>query len=106
ADMGAEVIRIDRPRPSADAGAERADILARGRRSVSLDLGKPEAADAVLGMIDKADVLIEGCRPGVMDRLGRVHDVCLGRSRRLVDGGRNGWGQYVPLSHAAGHDNN
>ena len=72
ADMGAEVVRIDRPRPPGEAGAERADILARGRRSVSIDLGKPGAADAVLEMVDKADVLIEGFRPGVMERLAWV----------------------------------
>src|SRR5690606_12192771 len=106
ADMGAEVIRIDRPRSPAEAGAERADILARGRRSVSLDLGKPGAADAVLEMLDKADVLIEGFRPGVMERLGLGPDVCLARNSRLVYGRMTGWGQYGPLSHAAGHDIN
>jgi len=106
ADMGAEVVRIDRPRPPGDAGAERADILARGRRSVSIDLGKPGAADAVLEMIDKADVLIEGFRPGVMERLGLGPDVCLARNPRLVYGRMTGWGQYGPLSHAAGHDIN
>lgn len=106
ADMGAEVVRIDRPRPPGQAGAERADILARGRRSVSIDLGKPGAADAVLEMIDKADVLIEGFRPGVMERLGLGPDVCLARNPRLVYGRMTGWGQYGPLSHAAGHDIN
>lgn len=106
ADMGAEVVRIDRPRPPVEAGAERADILARGRRSVSIDLGKPGAADAVLEMIDKADVLIEGFRPGVMERLGLGPDVCLARNPRLVYGRMTGWGQYGPLSHAAGHDIN
>ena len=106
ADMGAEVVRIDRPRPPGEAGAERADILARGRRSVSIDLGKPGAADAVLEMIDKADVLIEGFRPGVMERLGLGPDVCLARNPRLVYGRMTGWGQYGPLSHAAGHDIN
>ncbi len=106
ADMGAEVIRIDRPRAPAPAGAERADVLARGRRSLSIDLGKPGAADAVLQLIDKADILIEGFRPGVMERLGLGPEVCLARNQRLVYGRMTGWGQYGPLAHAAGHDIN
>lgn len=106
ADMGAEVIRIDRPREAADKGLGHADILARGRRRVTIDLTKPGAAEAVLAILDKADVLIEGFRPGVMERLGLGPDVCLERNPRLVYGRMTGWGQYGPLAHAAGHDIN
>lgn len=110
ADMGAEVIRIDRPGGSgiaAIAGVMAgADVTARGRRSLAIDLRKPGAAETVLQLIDQADVVIEGFRPGVMERLGLGPAVCLERNPRLVYGRMTGWGQSGPLAHAAGHDIN
>lgn len=103
-DMGAEVVRIDR-RSAAGRGAS-SDVLNRGRRSLALDLKKPEAVDAVLRMVERADVLLEGFRPGVMERLGLGPEVCLARNPRLVYGRMTGWGQEGPLSAAAGHDIN
>ncbi|CUH81126.1 CaiB/BaiF CoA transferase family protein [Tropicibacter naphthalenivorans] len=102
ADMGAEVIRIDRP----GAKTHPADFLARGRRSMVLDLKKPEAARVALRLLDSADALIEGYRPGVMERLGLGPDVVHARNPKLVYGRMTGWGQDGPLSHAAGHDLN
>jgi alpha-methylacyl-CoA racemase len=105
ADMGAEVIRIDRPK--AVGGDEaRFDVTARGKRSLAIDLKTPAAADIVLQLIDKADVLIEGFRPGVMERLGLGPEVCLARNKKLVYGRMTGWGQTGPLARAAGHDIN
>ncbi len=107
-DMGADVLRIDR---TADAGLGIAmdvkyALLNRGRRSVALDLKKPEAIEAMLKLVEKADALIEGFRPGVTERLGLGPDVCLKRNPRLVYGRMTGWGQEGPLAHAAGHDIN
>ena len=111
-DMGAEVIRIEQ-KPRADTRARavaiddaRFDVLARGRRSLAIDLKKPGAAEIVLGMLVHADALIEGFRPGVMERLGLGPDVCLARSPKLVYGRMTGWGQSGPLANAAGHDLN
>ena len=105
-DFGAEVIRVDR----ADAvGGKRnppVDVLSRGRRSVAVDLTKPGAVDVVLRLIEQADVLIEGYRPGVMERLGLGPDVCLARNPRLVYGRVTGWGQDGPWASQAGHDIN
>jgi alpha-methylacyl-CoA racemase len=109
ADLGAEVIRIDRPQSAGGrraAGAERFDVLARGRRSVCLDLRKPGGTDTVLALVERADILIEGFRPGVMERLGLGPEVCLARNPRLVFGRMTGWGQFGPLAQAAGHDIN
>ncbi|HPU53582.1 MAG TPA: CaiB/BaiF CoA-transferase family protein [Burkholderiaceae bacterium] len=109
ADLGAEVIRIDRPQTgSAKAAADKAryDVTGRGRRSLAIDLRKPGAAEAVLHLVEKADILIEGFRPGVMERLGLGPDVCFARNPRLVFGRMTGWGQFGPLSQAAGHDIN
>jgi alpha-methylacyl-CoA racemase len=111
ADMGAEVIRIDR---KAAAGEDnpypvlgtRHDVMARGRRSIALDLKKPAGRLAALGLIDRADVLLEGFRPGVMERLGLGPEVCLERNPKLVYGRITGWGQDGPLAQAAGHDIN
>lgn len=103
-DMGADVIRIDRKGGSPGAGAN--DITSRGRRSVALDLKKPEAVEAVLKLIEKADIVQEGFRPGVMERLGLGPDVCLARNPKLVYGRMTGWGQYGPYAQAAGHDIN
>jgi alpha-methylacyl-CoA racemase len=107
-DMGADVLRIDR---SADAGLGIAmdpkySLLNRGRRSAAFDLKKPEAIEAVLKLVEKADALIEGFRPGVTERLGLGPDDCLKRNPRLIYGRMTGWGQEGPLAHAAGHDIN
>jgi alpha-methylacyl-CoA racemase len=107
-DMGADVVRIDR---TADAALgismeQKYSFLNRGRRSVALDLKRPEAIEALLTMVEKADALIEGFRPGVTERLGLGPDVCLKRNPRLVYGRMTGWGQEGPLAHAAGHDIN
>ena len=102
-DMGADVIRIDR---KGARGGSRFDIASRGRRSVALDLKKPEAVEACLKLIESADILQEGFRPGVMERLGLGPDVCLKRNPKLVYGRMTGWGQTGPLAKAAGHDIN
>ena len=108
ADMGAEVVRIDRLEPS-DGGSpvdRRYNLLLRGRRSVGMDLKKPQAIEAVKRLIGKADILIEGFRPGVMERLGLDPEVCLTLNPRLVYGRMTGWGQSGPLAQATGHDIN
>jgi alpha-methylacyl-CoA racemase len=102
-DMGADVIRIDRKGGRAPAKTE---IYMRGRRTVQLDMKRPEAVEAALKLIDKADALIEGFRPGVMERLGVGPEVCLKRNPKLVYGRMTGWGQTGPLANAAGHDIN
>ncbi|HWA92356.1 MAG TPA: CaiB/BaiF CoA-transferase family protein [Rhizomicrobium sp.] len=102
-DMGAEVIRIDRKGGRAPG---RTEIYMRGRKAVALDMKKPEAVEAALKLIDKADALIEGFRPGVMERLGVGPDICLRRNPKLVYGRMTGWGQTGPLASAAGHDIN
>lgn len=105
ADMGAEVVRIERPGGNGFfPGLEHRDILNRGKKSVALDLKEPEAIATVLEMVAQADILIEGYRPGVAERLGLGPDVCLARNPRLVYGRMTGWGQTGPLSHSAGHD--
>ena len=105
ADMGAEIIRIDR---SANVGREAnvSDILARGRKSIGVDLKNAEGVETVLKLIDSADVVIEGFRPGVMERLGLGPDVCHARNPKLVYGRMTGWGQFGEISKAAGHDIN
>jgi alpha-methylacyl-CoA racemase len=111
ADMGADVIRIDR-KPDPDAAnpypilGTKFDVMARGRRSLALDLKDPRARQLVLDLIAKSDVLVEGFRPGVMERLGLGPDTCLDRNPRLVYGRVTGWGQTGPLAQAAGHDLN
>ncbi|HKF28994.1 MAG TPA: CaiB/BaiF CoA-transferase family protein [Candidatus Binataceae bacterium] len=107
-DMGADVLRIDRTSAAGLGISMRTkfDLLNRGRRSVAFDLKKPEAIDAVLRLVEKADALIEGFRPGVMERLGLSPDQCLARNPRLVFGRMTGWGQEGPLAEAAGHDIN
>lgn len=107
-DMGAEVLRIDRTE-DANLGIPtdaKYGVLNRGRRSVALDLKRKEGAEVALKLIEKADALIEGFRPGVMERLGLGPDVCMARNPRLVFGRMTGWGQDGPLALAAGHDIN
>ncbi|MEM6706857.1 MAG: CaiB/BaiF CoA-transferase family protein [Acidobacteriota bacterium] len=104
ADQGAEVLRIDRS--SAAGGGSKFDVLNRGRRSVAVDLKNPEGVELVLKLVESADGLIEGFRPGVMERLGLGPDVCAERNPRLVFGRMTGWGQTGTVSHAAGHDIN
>lgn len=107
ADLGADVIRVDRrpDTPPEGAGeAERYNLLNRGRRSVGVDLKRAEGAEVVLRLVQGADALIEGFRPGVAERLGIGPAPCLARNRRLVYGRMTGWGQEGPLSSAAGHD--
>jgi alpha-methylacyl-CoA racemase len=103
ADLGAEVLRIDRPGP-ADSSSARAQLLNRGRRSVIIDLKRKAGADLLLSLAEQADVLIEGMRPGVLERLGVGPDECLRRNPRLVYGRMTGWGQDGPLAKTAGHD--
>ncbi|MCY1266801.1 Acetyl-CoA:oxalate CoA-transferase [compost metagenome] len=104
ADMGADVVRVDRQ----VANFLNADgsVLGRGRRSIAIDPRKPGATEVLLKLIEGADVLVEGFRPGVMERLGLGPDVCLQRNPKLVYGRMTGWGQEGPLAHAAGHDLN
>jgi alpha-methylacyl-CoA racemase len=102
ADLGAEVLRIDRP--DASAPNPQQALLNRGRRSVMLDLKHGLGVDTVLRLIDSADVLLEGMRPGVMERLGIGPDVCLDRNSRLIYARMTGWGQYGPSAPTAGHD--
>jgi alpha-methylacyl-CoA racemase len=108
ADMGAEVLRIDRAQnvDSKAGGEPPGDLLNRGRRSLGLDLKNPDGVAALLKLVEKADALLEGFRPGVMERLGMGPEVCLERNPRLVYGRMTGWGQTGPLAHAAGHDIN
>lgn len=111
ADQGARVIRIDRPTRSAAGGmaaltARRSDVLARGRESIVLDLKQPAARRIALQLVERADALIEGFRPGVMESLGLGPDVCLARRPELVYGRVTGWGQSGPLADAPGHDIN
>src|SRR5438874_1630713 len=103
ADMGAEVVRVDRLAYRGNADPAR-DVLNRGRRSVAVDLKHPDGVQAVLRLAERADALLEGFRPGVMERLGLGPDECLARNPRLVYGRMTGWGQDGPLAHAAGHD--
>jgi alpha-methylacyl-CoA racemase len=106
-DMGAEVLRIDRAESVRDNGSGPVyDILGRGRRSIGVDLKRPEGRDAVLRLVEQADGLIEGFRPGVAERLGVGPDDCLSRNPRIVYGRMTGWGQEGPYSGMAGHDIN
>ncbi len=108
ADMGAEVVRVER------AGAVRGpipdgphyDVLLRGRRNVAIDLKHPDGVEALLALVESADALIEGFRPGVMERLGIGPDECRARNPKLVFGRMTGWGQEGPYAQAAGHDIN
>ena len=102
-DLGADVVRIDR---IGARGGAKTDVTARGRRSVALDLKDPAAVETALALMDKADAVFEGFRPGVMERLGLGPDVALKRNPKLVYGRMTGWGQFGPYAQAAGHDIN
>ncbi len=108
ADMGATVLRVDRKEPSGLGvpRPERFDLLLRNRRSIPLDLKQPAAVDFVLDLVGRSDVLIEGFRPGVAERLGLGPTSCLERNPKLVYGRITGWGQHGPLANAVGHDIN
>lgn len=105
ADLGAEVIRIDRA-GGGEPSPNPADVMGRGRRSLALNLKQPEAVEVALMLIESADALIEGFRPGVMEKLGLGPETCLARNPKLVFGRMTGWGQHGPLARAAGHDIN
>lgn len=106
ADLGADVIRIDRPGGAATVVPPENDLLGRGRPSAAINLKDPRGIELVLDLVEKADVLIEGFRPGVTERLGLGPDECLARNQSLVYGRMTGWGQDGPLAHTAGHDVN
>ncbi|NLP60676.1 CaiB/BaiF CoA transferase family protein [Paraburkholderia sacchari] len=110
ADMGADVLRIDRPEAPADLGpkvnGKHVSVTGRGRRSITLDLKQPEAVEAALELMAQADIVIEGFRPGTMERLGLGPDTALARNPKLVYGRMTGWGQTGPLAARAGHDLN
>src|ERR1700760_4928432 len=103
-DLGADVVRIDRK--GGGRGGAPSDVTSRGRRSVALDLKSPAAIEACLKLMEKADAIIEGFRPGVMERLGLGPEVALKRNPRLVYGRMTGFGQDGPMARAAGHDIN
>ena len=112
ADAGAEVLRLERPRRARSSVPRRRaagagphwDLLNRSRPSVGIDLKNPDAVELVLGLVEQADGLIEGFRPGVAERLGLGPDDCLARNPRLVYGRMTGWGQDGPMADMAGHD--
>ncbi|MBY8850421.1 CoA transferase [Saccharothrix sp. MB29] len=103
ADLGASVVRVDRV---GGAPAVPGDVLGRGRRSIGVDVRRPEGAELVLRLVAESDVLVEGFRPGVTERLGIGPAQCLARNPRLVYGRMTGWGQSGPLADRAGHDIN
>ncbi len=107
ADLGADVIRVDRPGGNAlQVSVPEKDILSRGRPSVAVNIKDPRGVEVVLQLVEKADVLIEGFRPGVTERLGLGPEDCFARNPQLVYGRMTGWGQDGPLAHTAGHDIN
>ena len=107
ADLGADVIVVERPSPSGSQDTPRPGALTqRGKRSIEVDLKSPEGAQVVLRLLKDADALIEGMRPGVMERLGLSPQACLEVNPGLIYGRMTGWGQTGPLAQAAGHDSN
>jgi alpha-methylacyl-CoA racemase len=107
ADMGAEVIVVERSRqPNGIASASKDDISSRGKKSIALNLKNPEGVETLLKLIESADMLLEGFRPGVTERLGIGPDICHARNPRLIYGRLTGWGQTGPLAKVAGHDIN
>lgn len=109
ADLGAEILRIDRPQAAADLGIKRpleTNFILRGRQTIRVDLKRPEGIELALALVERSDALIEGFRPGVMERLGLGPEPCLMRNPRLVYGRVTGWGQTGPRARTAGHDIN
>ncbi|HUF83916.1 MAG TPA: CaiB/BaiF CoA-transferase family protein, partial [Acidimicrobiia bacterium] len=107
ADMGADVIRVDRAQSVTGAfDAPNKEVLNRGRRSVGIDLKASDGVEALMRLVEQADALIEGFRPGVAERLGIGPDDCHARNPKLVYGRMTGWGQEGPYAQAAGHDIN
>ena len=107
ADMGAEVVRVDRVQAVRDdATGPHWDVMLRGRRNIALDLKHADGVETLLSLVERADVVIEGFRPGVMERLGVGPEVCLARNPKLVFGRMTGWGQEGPYASSAGHDIN
>jgi alpha-methylacyl-CoA racemase len=106
ADLGADVIRVDRARPGADVLSVPGDPLARSRRSIAVDVKSPAGLELVSRLVNRADVFVEGYRPGVAERMGLGPDECLARNPRLIYGRMTGWGQDGPMAAAAGHDIN
>jgi len=108
ADLGAEVLRVERASAVPDVAPGRAswDLLERGKRSIGVDLKRTGGVALVLDLAERADILLEGFRPGVVERLGVGPEACRTRNRRLVYGRMTGWGQSGPLAAAAGHDIN
>jgi len=105
-DMGADVLRVDRADRVRGGGGASFDLLNRGRRSIGVDLKNPDGVALLLDLVAAADGLVEGFRPGVMEKLGLGPDACLARNPRLVYGRMTGWGQDGPMAKAAGHDIN
>jgi alpha-methylacyl-CoA racemase len=106
ADLGADVIRIDRPGGAGTGMPTDTDFLTRGRPSIALNLKDPAAVEVALDLVEQADILLEGMRPGVTERIGLGPDACLERNPGLIHGRMTGWGQTGPWAHAAGHDMN
>jgi alpha-methylacyl-CoA racemase len=106
ADMGAEVIRVERPGGNMFGGLPEYDYLNRGKRCIAVNLKTPEGVDLVLKMAESADAMLEGFRPGVVEKLGIGPDVVRGRNSKLVYGRMTGWGQNGPMAQTAGHDVN
>jgi alpha-methylacyl-CoA racemase len=107
ADMGAEVVRVERVQAVRDdATGPHWDVMLRGRRNIALDLKHADGVETLLSLVERADVVIEGFRPGVMERLGVGPEVCLARNPKLVFGRMTGWGQEGPYASSAGHDIN
>jgi alpha-methylacyl-CoA racemase len=104
-DMGADVLRVERAQSvTGDFSRENKEVLNRGRRSVGIDLKNPDGVETLLRLVEHADALLEGFRPGVTERLGIGPDACLARNPKLVYGRMTGWGQDGPYAQAAGHD--
>jgi alpha-methylacyl-CoA racemase len=104
ADLGADVIRVDRSSAAGRGSLVSTDFTNRGKRSIAVDLKHPDGKETVLRLVEQSDVLLEGFRPGVTERLGLGPEDCLARNPRLVYGRMTGWGQEGPLSQSAGHD--
>ena len=103
-DLGADVLRIERPESCAPGRPDPVDPLTRGRRSIGLNLKDPAGIELLLGLLERSDVLVEGFRPGVTERLGFGPDICAERNPRLIYARMTGWGQDGPLAPTAGHD--